>query len=139
MEDIINLFEDQVANLNKPIDMYEKTFDEIRKTTQPYLTIDNVGKYLIFRDDNSGSGAQTDTYTAYEIINEDKKNPLVSLSDNSKKVFIMPNVGGRVFKHKKNKSKQNKSKQSKSKQNKSKQNKFKQNKSKKNKKVKSKK
>jgi len=123
MEDIINLFEDQVANLNKPIDMYEKTFDEIRNATQPYLTIDNVGKYLIFRDDNSGSGAQTDTYTAYEIINEDKKNPLVSLSDNSKKVFIMPNVGGRVFKHKKNKSKRNKSKRNKSKKSKSKKNK----------------
>ena len=69
----INLFEDQVANLNKPIDIYDKSYDEIRNATQPYLTIDNVGKYLIFRDDNSGSGAQTDTYTAYEIINEDKK------------------------------------------------------------------
>jgi len=118
MGDIINLFEDQVANLNKPIDMYEKTFDEIRNATQPYLTIDNVGKYLIFRDDNSGSGAQTDTYNAYQIINEDKKNPLVSLSDNAKKVFIMPNVGGRVFKYKKNKSKRNKSKKNKSKKNK---------------------
>jgi hypothetical protein len=114
----INLFEDQVANLNKPIDIYDKSYDEIRNATQPYLTIDNVGKYLIFRDDNSGSGAQTDTYTAYEIINEDKKNPLVSLSDNAKKVFIMPNVGGRVFKHKKNKSKRNKSKKNKSKKNK---------------------
>jgi len=114
----INLFEDQVADLNKPIDIYDKSYDEIRNATQPYLTIDNVGKYLIFRDDNSGSGAQTDTYTAYEIINEDKKNPLVSLSDNAKKVFIMPNVGGRVFKHKKNKSKRNKSKKNKSKKNK---------------------
>ena len=119
MENInINLFENQVANLNKPIDIYDKSYDEIRNATQPYLTIDNVGKYLIFRDDNSGSGAQTDTYTAYEIINEDKKNPLVSLSDNAKKVFIMPNVGGRVFKHKKNKSKRNKSKKNKSKKNK---------------------
>ena len=130
----INLFENQVANLNKPIDIYDKSYDEIRKSVQPYLTIDNVGKYLIFRDDNSGSGAQTDTYTAYQIINEDKKNPLVSLSDNAKKVFIMPNIGGRLLKHKKNKFKKNKSKQNKSERNKSKQNK-----SKKNKKVKSKK
>lgn len=132
MGDIINLFEDQVANLNNPIDMYEKTFDEIRNTTQPYLTINNVGKYIIFREDNSG--AQTDTYIAYQIINEDKKNPLVSLSDNKKKVFIMSNYGGRPLKHKKNKS--NKSKSNK---NKSKRNKSKKSKSKKSKKVKSKK
>jgi len=119
----INLFENQVANLNKPIDIYDKSYDEIRNATQPYLTIDNVGKYLIFRDDNSGSGAQTDTYTAYQIINEDKKNPLVSLSDNKKKVFIMSNYGGRLLKHKKNKSKKSKSKKSKSKKSKSKKNK----------------
>ena len=115
MDNDINLFENQVANLNKPIDIYDKSYDEIRKSVQPYLTIDNVGKYLIFRDDNSGSGAQTDTYNAYEIINEDKKNPLVSLSDNAKKVFIMPNIGGRLLKFKKNKFNQNKSKQNKSK------------------------
>ena len=77
----INLFEDQVANLNKPIDIYDKSYDEIRNATQPYLTIDNVGKYLIFRDD-SGE-AQTDTYIVYQIINEDPKGryPLISLKE----------------------------------------------------------
>lgn len=68
-----------IVNFYNEINIYEKSSDEIDKEIKPYLTTNNIGKYLIIRDD-SGE-AQTDTYMVYQIINEDKTKttPLVSI------------------------------------------------------------
>lgn len=71
----------QVLNFGREINMYYKSPEEINDEVQRYLKLNNVGKYLIFRDD-SGE-AQTDTYIVCQIINEDPKGryPLISLKE----------------------------------------------------------
>ena len=124
----ISVFEEEVVNFREPInDTDDIPVNEIREQVTPYLTINNVGKYIIFRDDIEEMGAQHQgKYRAYQIIKEPGTNPpIISLDqDNLKTINITPtfNYGGKtkktyrkrqLLKYKKNKSKKSKSKKSK--------------------------
>ena len=71
---ITGVLSSDVVNLppkGKIINAYEKTESEIEDMIEPYLTSDNVDKYLLFRDDD-GMKQQDDEYIAFKIIMESK-------------------------------------------------------------------
>jgi hypothetical protein len=81
--------------LNPPpheINVYEKTQKQIEDIITPNLTIENVGKYLLFSDDDESR--QIDEYIAFKIIIEpfmkDKK--IYSETNESKVKKIKPTL-----------------------------------------------
>ena len=109
---------DNIVNYNNEINTNNLSRDQIDEQIKPYLTIKNVGKYIIFRDD-SGE-AQREDFIVYQIINEAPRSepPFITtkVMNNGQYQYI-PVFGG---KSKKNKTKKSKSKNSKSKNSKSK-------------------
>jgi hypothetical protein len=72
------IFKNQVANFENPINMFGKHRDDVRAEGMKYLTNDNIGKYLIYRDDNEN--AQHDENGGYiikKIICSTKTTPCV--------------------------------------------------------------
>ena len=78
----------KVVNFGKEINIHDKSTDAIESEMKEYLTINNVGKYLIFRDDTGEK--QIDEFIVYKIINEDPKNihPLVTIKEFGTNVFL---------------------------------------------------
>jgi hypothetical protein len=77
---VLNLhwYKNQVANFENPINMFGKDRDDVRAEGMKYLTNDNIGKYLIYRDDNEN--AQHDEngkYIIKKIICSTKTTPCV--------------------------------------------------------------
>ena len=107
---------DNIVNYNNEINTNNLSRDQIDEQIKPYLTIKNVGKYIIFRDD-SGE-AQREDFIVYQIINEAPRSepPFITtkVMNNGQYQYI-PVFGG---KSKKNKTKKRKSKNSKSKKSK---------------------
>ena len=107
---------DNIVNYNNEINTNNLSRDQIDEQIKPYLTIKNVGKYIIFRDD-SGE-AQREDFIVYQIINEAPRSepPFITtkVMNNGQYQYI-PVFGG---KSKKNKTKKSKSKNSKSKKSK---------------------
>jgi hypothetical protein len=106
------------VNFGNEINIFEKTREQIDNEINPYLKIENVGKFIIMRDD-SGE-AQTDMFIAYQIINEAPRGetPLITtrIMNNGQYQYI-PSFGGKV---KKSKTKHRKTKHRKTKHSKSK-------------------
>ena len=59
---------DNIVNYNNEINTNNLSRDQIDEQIKPYLTIRNVGKYIIFRDD-SGE-AQREDFIVYQIIDD---------------------------------------------------------------------
>jgi hypothetical protein len=87
---LLTLDKKQIANNNNDIDTYGKSRDYIEDKIKPFLKKENIGKYIIFRDD-SGE-AQTDTYKGRKIINEsaEKANPFITLSSQEDEIYVLP-------------------------------------------------
>jgi hypothetical protein len=64
----LRITKDNIVNYNNEINTNNLSRDQIDELIKPYLTIKNVGKYIIFRDD-SGE-AQREDFIVYQIINE---------------------------------------------------------------------
>ena len=105
-----------MKNIMGTINTYDKSPYEINDEIKPYLKLENIDKYLLFRTD-SGE-AQTDEYTAYIIYNEGTtKQPLIAIKeigtiDTSSLYGGLTNKKYRKSRHKKyrNKSKKNRTK-----------------------------
>ena len=96
--------------MNREIYTLDRTREEIDAEVNRYLTLENVGKYLIFRDDDGN--AQTNTYIGRKIINEAARGdqPLISLSSTQDEVELnVYNIlrGGKTKKMKKTKKRKN--------------------------------
>jgi hypothetical protein len=71
------------------INAYEKTESEIEDMIEPYLTSDNVDKYLLFSDDD-GMKQQDDEYIAFKIIMESKpEDKIYYQSEKGKKIPVL--------------------------------------------------
>ena len=69
-------------NIVDKINIFDKDPDKINREINPLLILKNVGKYILVRND-SGE-AQSNVYTAYEIINEDTQTkgfPLITMKE----------------------------------------------------------
>ena len=90
----LNLEAKQIANFDNDISIYDTSREYIDKRIKPFLKKENIGKYIIFRDD-SGE-AQTDRYKARKIINEtgDKSNPFITLSSKEEDVYVFSYLRG---------------------------------------------
>ena len=95
----VNLFREQIANPDNPINMYDASNQDIEDLTMKFRTKPNIGKYIIFTDDHYGGFGQTDEYKGKQIINEsgDRNDPFINLSDKFVDVYVVrrPNRGGR--------------------------------------------
>ena len=89
---ITGVLSSDVVNLppkGKIINAYEKTESEIEDMIEPYLTSDNVDKYLLFRDDD-GMKQQDDEYIAFKIIMESKpEDKIYYQSEKGKKIPVL--------------------------------------------------
>ena len=87
-----------VVNYLNPIFTYEKPLDKIRAEINQYFTTENIGKYLLFRDD-SGE-AQTTKYTVYKILCESKEDPpLFSIKEIGLMEVDIPDIGQGIVRH----------------------------------------
>jgi hypothetical protein len=114
----LRITKDNIVNYNNEINTNNLSRDQIDEQIKPYLTIKNVGKYIIFRDD-SGE-AQREDFIVYQIINEAPRSepPFITtrVMNNGQYQYI-PMFGGKV---KKSKTKHRKTKHRKTKHRKTK-------------------
>ena len=107
----VNLFRQQIANPDNPINMYDMSNEDIEDLTMKFRTKPNIGKYIIFTDDHYGGFGQTDEYKGKKIINEsgDKNDPFINLSDKFADVYIVrrPNRGGRSKRYRSHRKRRN--------------------------------
>jgi hypothetical protein len=112
----LRITKDNIVNYNNEINTNNLSRDQIDEQIKPYLTIKNVGKYIIFRDD-SGE-AQREDFIVYQIINEAPRSepPFITtrVMNNGQYQYI-PMFGGKV---KKSKTKHRKTKHRKTKKSK---------------------
>ena len=99
----VNVYSQQIANYNNPINIYNLSNNEIEEQTKQFRTRLNIGKYIIFIDENTDNGGYgqidtTDPYKGKQIINEsgDRNNPYINLSQEYVDVYILqrPPRGG---------------------------------------------
>jgi hypothetical protein len=112
----LRITKDNIVNYNNEINTNNLSRDQIDERIKPYLTIKNVGKYIIFRDD-SGE-AQREDFIVYQIINEAPRSepPFITtrVMNNGQYQYI-PMFGGKA---KKGKTKHRKTKHRKTKKSK---------------------
>lgn len=96
----INLLKRQIANYNDPINIYNLSNTDIENQTIPFRTSKNIGKYIIFTDENTDGGyGQMDPlvnpYKGKQIINEsaDRNDPYINLSQEYVDVYVSSRGG----------------------------------------------
>ena len=101
----VNLLKRQIANYNDPINIYNLSNTDIENQTIPFRTSKNIGKYIIFTDENTDGGyGQMDPlvnpYKGKKIINEsaDRNAPYINLSQEYVDVYVVTR-GGRSRKN----------------------------------------
>ena len=84
----VNVSKRQIVNYNDPINIYNLSNSEIESQTAKFKTTQNIGKYIIFIDENLDNGGyvQMDEMTPYKgkkIINEstNRNDPFITLQD----------------------------------------------------------